>query len=166
MATRAVIGNYSFVCAVETVITPVMVPGLAANRIKAVSDGFEFEELPEDADAEVLPLSMEKPIHDNTPPPATINASRDTPNRCSTLVPATAAMTRITMMARAALVASTIWLPRGHPATACANSIPQIAGLTRDRIVTIAWTCSFKRLPPFIRSRRHFMMPEHMVSRR
>lgn len=63
-------------------MTPAIVPGLAANRIKGVRDGVESVDAPDEG---VLPLSIENPIHANTPPPATIKASRDTPNRCNTL---------------------------------------------------------------------------------
>jgi len=37
-ATRAVTGSASFVCATASVMTPVIVPGLAANRISGVSE--------------------------------------------------------------------------------------------------------------------------------
>ena len=37
-ATRAVTGNPNLVLAADSVITPVIVPGLAANKIKGVRD--------------------------------------------------------------------------------------------------------------------------------
>ena len=40
IATSAVIGSASFACATASVMTPVIVPGLAANRISGVSDRF------------------------------------------------------------------------------------------------------------------------------
>ena len=49
---------------------------------------------------------MEKPIHASTPPPATMKASRDTPNRCSNWVPMSAETVVLTVVASTALVAS------------------------------------------------------------
>ena len=118
------------------VITPVMVPGLAAKRINGVSEGSGFEVA--EAGAVDLPLSMEKPIQASTPPPATMKASRDTPNRCSSRVPISAAVARITSTASVAFVASSTCSPRERPAMAWTNIIPQIAGFTRDMTVTIA----------------------------
>ena len=51
---------------------------------------------------------MENPIQISTPPPAIEKASSETPKTCSTLVPASAATTRMTSTASAALVASVI----------------------------------------------------------
>src|SRR5262249_39980258 len=63
-ATRAVTGKPSRVWAAESVITPVIVPGLAANRIKGVRDARAAEGVSDGAgEDDVCPLSMEKPIH-------------------------------------------------------------------------------------------------------
>ena len=81
IATRAVTGRSNPVWAAESVMTPVIVPGLAAKRINGVKDAPEFAGALPDVDEVAWPLSMEKPIHASTPPPATIKASRETPNR-------------------------------------------------------------------------------------
>ena len=49
-ATRAVTGKPNRVWAAESVITPVIVPGLAANRIKGVKDAPGVEDASGDAD--------------------------------------------------------------------------------------------------------------------
>jgi hypothetical protein len=78
--------------ATASVMTPVIVPGLAANNIRGVSDAFSsaFSSAPSFAvswaGAE-LALNMVKPIHDSTPPPATEKASSDTPKSSNSLAP-------------------------------------------------------------------------------
>ena len=44
IATRAVTGRSNPVCAAESVMTPVIVPGLAAKRISGVKDAPEFDD--------------------------------------------------------------------------------------------------------------------------
>jgi hypothetical protein len=75
-ATSAVTGSDSFVWTTAIVMTPVIVPGLAANKITGVSDRFWF--LVAGTGAE-LPRNMVNPIQASTPPPATEMASSETP---------------------------------------------------------------------------------------
>jgi len=138
IATRAVVGTCSRECAAEIVMTPVMVPGLAANRINGVRDDAWCWVEGVLAVVEARPLSIEKPIQARTPPPATMNASKDTPKRSRSLVPARAAAARIASMAKAAAVASLTRIRNERPISASANNIPQIAGLIRERTVTTA----------------------------
>ena len=42
-ATSAVVGSANFACATASVMTPVIVPGLAANKISGVSDRFSTD---------------------------------------------------------------------------------------------------------------------------
>jgi len=137
-ATTAVVGKLRRVCAAEIVMTPVMVPGLAANRIKGVRDESWCRAEDVSAVIEARPLSIENPIQARTPPPATMNASKEMPNKSSSLVPANAAAMRIVKMAKAALVASTTRLRGERPISAAANNMPQMAGLIRERTVTTA----------------------------
>ena len=65
-------------------------------------------------------------------------ASSETPKTRSTLAPASAATTRMTSTASAALVASASRVARVWPASICANMVPQIRGFTKDRTVTMA----------------------------
>ena len=96
-----------FACATASVMTPVIVPGLAANRITGVSDRFSVAPSVKGPwDCGELPRNMENPIQVSTPPPAIEKASSETPKTFSTLAPASAAMVRITSTANAALVAS------------------------------------------------------------
>src|SRR5262249_52986768 len=85
-------------------MTPVIVPGLAANKINGVSDRF-WSPATLETGAE-LPRNMVNPIQASTPPPATEKASRETPKTWSTFAPTSAAMTRMISTANAALVAS------------------------------------------------------------
>src|SRR5262245_12852808 len=103
-ATSAVTGSSNLVWTTASVMTPVIVPGLAANKINGVSDRF-WSPAALGTGAE-LPRNMENPIQASTPPPATEKASSDTPKTWSTLAPTSAAMTRMTSTANAALVAS------------------------------------------------------------
>src|SRR5512133_1860749 len=64
IAINEVSGNVIRVCATESVMTPVMVPGLAAKRISGVSDCVDLA-----STATGCPLSMENPIHGSTPAP-------------------------------------------------------------------------------------------------
>ena len=57
---------------------------------------------------------------------------------CSSLVPNTAARPRMMATASIARVASETALPKGLPATRPANMVPQMTGLTSDRIMTMA----------------------------
>ena len=115
MASRAVTGSFNCAWAAERVITPVMVSGLATKRIKGVSDGSEFACATVEADAADWLLSMENPIQASTSPPATIKASKDTPNRYNNWVLTRAVPTRITSMANPAFVASINCPPRERP---------------------------------------------------
>ena len=81
-ATNAVTGNPEPEWATDRVITPVIVPGLAANRISGVNEDLSLEAVPA-----VLPRSMENPIHTSTPPPATLKMSSEIPKRFSTGAP-------------------------------------------------------------------------------
>ena len=81
---------------------------------------------------------MENPIHANTPPPATIKASSDTPNRFNNRCPRRAATVRMIRTAKAALAESVIFSLSGCPATARANIAAQIAGLISDSTVMMA----------------------------
>ena len=122
----------------ESVITPVIVPGLAANRIKGVRDARAAEGVSDAAgEDDVCPLSME-PIHASTPPPATMNASRDTPNNSNNRTPMSAATTRITNTVTATFIASDRCSAAERPASIRANMAPQMTGFTSDRTVTIA----------------------------
>src|SRR6185295_19125257 len=150
IATKAVTGRPNPVCAAESVMTPVIVPGLAAKRINGVNDAPEFEDISLFDDMDPRPLSMEKPIHARTPPPATMKASRDTPNKCSSWVPMSAEDMRITAVADAALVASTNCSRRVRVPSIRANIAPQIAGFTSDSTVTMAWSCSFTIESPYL----------------
>src|SRR6187455_481665 len=100
-ATSAVTGNVSLVCVAASVMTPVIVPGLAANIINGASDTFFVLSCGADLLSVELPRNIVNPIQDNTPPPATEKASSDTPNTCKILVPNNAASTRITRTATA-----------------------------------------------------------------
>ena len=133
IAINEVSGNVIRVCATESVMTPVMVPGLAAKRISGVSDCFDLE-----SPAAGCPLSMENPIHANTPPPATIKASSDTPNRFNNCCPRRAATVRMIRTAQAAFAESVIFSLSDCPATARANIAAQIAGLISDSTVMMA----------------------------
>ena len=82
MATSDVTGNFIRMWATESMMTPVIVPGLAAKRISGVSDCMDFA-----STAAGCPLSMENPIHASTPPPATMKASSDTPKEVQQLHP-------------------------------------------------------------------------------
>jgi hypothetical protein len=59
-----------------------------------------------------LPRNIENPIQVSTPPPAIEKASSEMPKICSTLAPASAATSRMTNTANAALVASVIRMAR------------------------------------------------------
>jgi len=142
-ATRAVTGIFNLVWAAASVITPVIVPGLAAKRISGVRDFLEFEAPLGDAGEDPCSLSIRKPIHDNTPPPATMNASSDTPNRCNNCVPTSAATMRMTATLNAAFVASDNISARERLPSIRANMAPQTNGFTSDNTVTMAWRCSF-----------------------
>jgi hypothetical protein len=76
IATRAVYGRPNPEWAAESVMTPVIVPGLAAKRIKGVKDAPAFEGASREVDGDPGTLSIENPIHANTPPPATMKASK------------------------------------------------------------------------------------------
>src|SRR5271155_299283 len=138
-ATSAVNGNISLVCTTARVTTPVIVPGLAAKRISGVSAALLLGPvLVESLGSVWLPRNIEKPIHDNKPPPATENASRDTPKTCRMLAPHSAASTRITRTASAALVASASCALGERVPSIRAKIAPHISGLTKERTVTIA----------------------------
>jgi hypothetical protein len=81
---------------------------------------------------------MENPIQVSTPPPAIEKALSETPKTCSSLAPASAATSRMTNTASAALEASANRAARVRPASIRANMAPQIKGFTRERTVTIA----------------------------
>lgn len=100
-AVSAVTGSGSrWPLGMAKVMTPVIVPGLAAKMISGASHRVS----PSFAGLSVaaLPASIENPIHDSTPPPATEEASRDTPKRCRMRTPKSVARTRITSTAEAA----------------------------------------------------------------
>src|SRR6187455_3058142 len=101
-ATSAVTGNVSLVCVAASVITPVIVPGLAANMISGASDTFSELSCGADLLSVELPRNIVNPIQDNTPPPATEKASSETPNMCKIRVPNNAASDRIISTANAA----------------------------------------------------------------
>ena len=106
-AINAVTGKVSFECAAAKVITPVMVPGLAAKRMSGPSETFWLvsSSCARGWSLQLL-LSIENLIQDNTPPPATENASSDTPKRCRTRVPMSAARVKMTRTVIEAMVAS------------------------------------------------------------
>jgi len=81
---------------------------------------------------------MKNPIHASTPPPATIKASSDTPNRFNNCFPRSAATVSMIRTATPALAESVIFSPSDCPATARANIAAQIAGLISDRTVMMA----------------------------
>src|SRR4029079_9641539 len=69
-ATSAVTGSANFACATASVMTPVIVPGLAANRITGPSDRVSAALFFEGSWAwGELPRNMENPIQVRTPPP-------------------------------------------------------------------------------------------------
>ena len=106
-ATSAVTGRSSFEWETARVMTPVIVPGLAANRIKGVSDRLSSaRSLGASWACGELLRSMENPIQVSTPPPAIEKASSETPKTCSSLAPTSAATTRMTSTASVAWVAS------------------------------------------------------------
>ena len=77
-----VTGSANFACATASVMTPVIVPGLAANRITGPSDRVSTALFFEGSWAwGELPRNMENPIQVRTPPPAIEKASsRDAEN--------------------------------------------------------------------------------------
>lgn len=87
-------------------MTPVIVPGLAAKMFSGVSDRV-LPPFPAGLSVVGLPVSIKKPIQHSTPPLATENASRETPNRwCRMRTPKSAARTRMNSTAKAAFAAS------------------------------------------------------------
>jgi len=72
-ATRDVTGNPDGEWLADKVITPVIVPGLAAKRINGVSTGLSVETVStcDGVELESEPRSIEKPIQTSTLPPAT-----------------------------------------------------------------------------------------------
>lgn len=70
-ATRDVSGIPIGECAADSVMTPVIVPGLAAKRTSDESPGLSDCVVSFCGDFEFGPLSMVNPIQTNTAPPAT-----------------------------------------------------------------------------------------------
>jgi hypothetical protein len=70
IANRALTGTARSECATEGVMTPVIVPELAANRINGVNEVSSVSDAGDDV-VDALPLSIRKPIHISTMPPAT-----------------------------------------------------------------------------------------------
>ena len=139
----AVMGSGRFPWAAATVITPVIVPGLAANRINGVKEvdrEFSGEPL---AGLSWADLSMLAPIQTRIPPPAQENASRDMPNIFRIDVPARAAINRMMPIVVTALIAAFCFSRFGMLPTLLAKNSAHIKGFTRARIVTTACICSF-----------------------
>jgi hypothetical protein len=121
--------------------------GKCLNRTKGVRDVRAAEGVSDAAgEDDVCPLSMEKPIHARTPPPATMNASRDTPNNSNNRTPMSAATTRITNTVSATFVsvrlrtfiASDRCSAAERPASIRANMAPQMTGFVHPKAVLAA----------------------------
>ena len=111
-ATSAVTGSSFREWTMAMEITPVIVPGLAANRTSEVRGE---QEPPVWA---TLPRSIEKPIQTSTLPPATLNTSSEMPKALRMCTPNKAESTSINNTAMAALLASPIRSAVGLPCSA------------------------------------------------
>ena len=139
IARIAVTGTASSECDADTVITPVIVPGLAANRISgAIGDpGCGEAPCPSLASPGVAVI-MPAPIHTRTPPPAHANAFSETPKACRIVVPATAATSNMAVIATTADTASRRLVAGGLAPSLRMKIVAHMAGLTSARMVTTA----------------------------